>query len=59
MSLSQEIHIKLCQSYTKTHTYVKWLTKPSDQILNGLWWKFWSGDTDVTIILSIMSIKNA
>ena len=27
------------------------MAEPYDQILHGHWWKFWSRDTDVTIIL--------
>ena len=58
MSLSWEIDIKQCHSYTKTYIYVIWPTEPREQILHCHWWKFWSHDTDVTIILSILSIKN-
>ena len=57
MSLSQEIDIKLCQSDTKTHIYVIWPTMPRAQI-PAIAEKLWSRDTDVTIILSIISIKN-
>ena len=47
MFLSWEIDIKLCLCLFHV-----------TMILHCHWWEFWSRDTDVVIILSIMSVKN-
>ena len=61
MLLSREIDKQNCvKVISKTYIYEIWCLRLHyvTMILNCHWWKLWSRDTDVSLILSIISIKN-
>ena len=64
MFLSREINIKPCQNCTESYIYIRFgiyviQTETCDNATAlPLQWEFWSRDSDVLLIFSILSIKN-